>query len=162
MTATMKDKLELIARDNGSEAVMLKLAEECSEYAAAVSKCLIGEGSREEVLKELADVRVVDRQADIVMHPEEVVKVHKIMEAKIERQVERIEGRKQKTRSKGDNIRKMLQTDEGLADFMLEHNICDEIGFCKNTPECSDWTDKGKSIPDEWCRQCLIKWLKEE
>ena len=62
----------------------------------------------------------------------------------------------------GDNIRKMLQTDEGLADFIMEHNICDEIGFCKNTPECSDWMDDGKSIPDEWCRECLIKWLKEE
>ena len=38
-----------------SEVVMLKLAEECNEYAAAVAKYLIGEGSREDILEELAD-----------------------------------------------------------------------------------------------------------
>ena len=141
---------------------MLKLAEECNEYAAAVAKYLIGEGSREDILEELADVRAIDRQADIVMHPEEVAKVHEIMEAKIDRQMERIQARKQKTRSIGDNIRRMLQTDEGLADFMLEHNICDGIDFCKNTPECRDLADNGGALPDEWCRQCLIKWLKKE
>lgn len=90
MITTMKDKLELIAKDNGSEVVMIKLAEECSEYAAAVAKYLIGEGSMAAVLKELADVRAVDRQADIVMAPEKLAYVHEIMEAKIERQLERI------------------------------------------------------------------------
>ena len=27
--------------------------------------------------------------------------------------------------TRGDDIRRMLQTDEGLADYMMEHNICD-------------------------------------
>ncbi len=86
----MKAKLELIAKDNGSEVVMLKLAEECSEYAAAVVKYLIGEGSREDVLEELADVRTVMEENEIVMDPAELARVHKIMRAKIDRQMERI------------------------------------------------------------------------
>lgn len=64
--------------------------------------------------------------------------------------------------TRGDNIRRMLQTDEGLADYMMEHHISDGIDFCGNDQKCDDRTDNEKSIPDEWCRQCLIKWLKEE
>jgi NTP pyrophosphatase (non-canonical NTP hydrolase) len=73
---------------------MLKLAEECSEYAAAVVKYLIGEGSREDVLEELADVRTVMEENEIVMDPAELARVHKIMRAKIDRQVERIQARR--------------------------------------------------------------------
>lgn len=40
--------------------------------------------------------------------------------------------------TKGDNIRRMLATDEGIADFFMEHGIDDGIDFChsENKPEC--------------------------
>ena len=65
--------------------------------------------------------------------------------------------------TKGDNIRRMIQTDDGLADFMMEHGIADEISFCGNRLECDERLDTEKEeIPQEWCKQCLIKWLEEE
>lgn len=64
--------------------------------------------------------------------------------------------------TRGDNIRQMLQTDEGLADFMREHNIDDGINYCQHGRDCFRLSGAGKEIPDEWCRQCLIEWLREE
>lgn len=68
--------------------------------------------------------------------------------------------------TKGDNIRRMLATDEGIADFFMEHGIDDGIDFChsENKPECEKLVNiqGGGSVPDEWCRQCLTEWLKKE
>ena len=89
----MDEKIAFIAQDNGSEVVMIKLAEECSEYAAAVVKYLIREGTRDKCLEEMADVMVMVKQAEIVMSPWELDRIHEIMEGKIDRQVERIKAR---------------------------------------------------------------------
>lgn len=65
--------------------------------------------------------------------------------------------------TRGDNIRRTIQTDEGLADFMIEHGIDDGIEYCKSKPECDAlMEDCNETIPDGWCRQCLIEWMKEE
>lgn len=57
----------------------------------------------------------------------------------------------------------MLQTDEGLADFMIEHNIDDGLDVCKDRQECNTLLDSCRgTIPAEWCRQCLIDWLRKE
>lgn len=64
--------------------------------------------------------------------------------------------------TRGDNIRRMLETDEGLADFFIEHGISDSIVFCTNKPECDEKLDSGETVPDDWCRKCLIEWIKEE
>nr|WP_288975922.1 hypothetical protein [uncultured Blautia sp.] len=64
--------------------------------------------------------------------------------------------------TKGDNIRRMLETDEGIADFLMEHGIENIISFCRCKPECNIWLDTEKEgIPEEWCKQCLIEWLEE-
>ena len=61
----------------------------------------------------------------------------------------------------GDKIRAM--TDEELADaIMKDHNIAYAIDFCHSDEKCSDYMDDGNSIPEEWCKRCLIRWLKEE
>lgn len=65
--------------------------------------------------------------------------------------------------TRGDNIRRLIQTDEGVADFMIEHGIDDGIDYCTDKPECEDLlADSNKVVPDGWCRQCLIEWLREE
>lgn len=64
--------------------------------------------------------------------------------------------------TRGDNIRKIIETDDGLADFLIEHGLSVRIDFCKNKPECSDLMDCEKTVPDEMCRQCLINCLKED
>ena len=64
--------------------------------------------------------------------------------------------------TRGDNIRRMLQTDDGLADFFIEHGINDGIIYCANKPECDEKLDSGETVPDEMCRQCMIEWLEEE
>ncbi|MEY8536748.1 hypothetical protein AALH30_25075, partial [Blautia pseudococcoides] len=66
------------------------------------------------------------------------------------------------TMTKGDNIRRMLETDEGIADFLIEHGIDDAVSFCRNRRECDERLDTEKGgISKDWCRQCLIKWLEE-
>lgn len=64
----------------------------------------------------------------------------------------------------GDKIRELVRTDEGLADFLRERNADDGINYCHNRPECQEYLDipGGATIPENLCRDCLIKWLKEE
>lgn len=65
--------------------------------------------------------------------------------------------------TRGDSIRHMVRTDEGLADFMIEHGADDGIDYCQNNRECDKLLeDSSKTVPDEWCRRCLIDWLREE
>lgn len=56
-----------------------------------------------------------------------------------------------------DNIRRMVQTD-GLGRFLIESGI----DYCADKPECDEKLDNGETVPDDWCRKCLIEWLKEE
>ena len=47
--------------------------------------------------------------------------------------------------------------------FELENKeLCKVIPFCKSTDECTDIMDSGELIPDELCKQCLVKWLQSE
>ena len=55
----------------------------------------------------------------------------------------------------GDRIR--AKTDEELIPF-----IDGKIDFCKRSMECSLMLEADKEIPEEWCRQCAIDWLRTE
>lgn len=60
-----------------------------------------------------------------------------------------------------DKIRAM--TDEELANFLYRFNDIDEkVKFCTNKKVCIDLLDKGDTLPDEWCKECLLEWLKSE
>lgn len=54
-----------------------------------------------------------------------------------------------------DRIRAM--SDQELASFWADHY--DE--FCPNKPECGDILDVEGSIPDEWCVNCVLEWLRQ-
>ena len=61
----------------------------------------------------------------------------------------------------GDRIRAM--SDEQLADFL--NNITEDeglVGYCQNKKICEDKLDRDDVIPYEWCRQCLVDWVKKE
>lgn len=63
--------------------------------------------------------------------------------------------------SNGDKIRRM--SDEELADAMLEiEDIEAYAPFCGSLTKCDEIMDKGELIPEEMCKQCLLKWLKME
>ena len=57
--------------------------------------------------------------------------------------------------SNGDRIRCM--SDEQLAEYFATNT--DE--FCKNLPECGELLDADMHIPEEMCKACVLKWLKE-
>lgn len=60
-----------------------------------------------------------------------------------------------------DRIRNMA--DEELAEFLYRFNdIDEEVKFCINKKVCNDWLEKEDTIPDGWCKECLVKWLKSE
>lgn len=115
----MKDKLKQIADHYGIQIQAVKLVEECAEFAASSSKVfyyislLDGtshapisradvheqfEFAREENAKELADVLLMARQVEYLLEgePELRAKIDKFMEAKIERQLKRMEKEKAK------------------------------------------------------------------
>lgn len=115
----MKDREKQIADFYGLEVQAIKLVEECAEFAASSSKVfyyislLDGtshapisradvheqfEFAREENAKELADVLLMARQMEYLIdqRPEFREKINKLMEAKIERQLKRMEKEKAK------------------------------------------------------------------
>ncbi len=63
--------------------------------------------------------------------------------------------------TRGENFRKQVSTDEGLAKF-IEENL--EIEFCPEKPKCRELFDTGHAdeIAEEECHQCLVKWLQSE
>lgn len=115
----MNDKLKQIADFYGLEIQAAKLAEECAEFAASsskvfyyysllddrsstpVSRAIVREQfeiAREQNAEELADVLMVAKQVEYLLEgePELRAKIDKHMEAKIERQLKRIEEEKRK------------------------------------------------------------------
>lgn len=115
----MKYREKQIADFYGLEVQIIKLAEECAEFAASSSKMfyyysLLDDRSstpvsragvreqfeiaREENAKELADVLLMARQVEYLLEgePELRAKIDKLMEAKIERQLKRMEEEKAK------------------------------------------------------------------
>lgn len=115
----MNDKLKQIADFYGLEIQVAKLAEECAEFNAAVFKhdyyenlrhgysngridfAVIAKKSIEahdKMIEELADVLLMARQVEYLLEgePELKEKIDKHMEAKIERQLKRMEEEKAK------------------------------------------------------------------
>lgn len=115
----MNDKLKRIADFYGLEIQAAKLAEECAEFAASnskvfyyysllngmsytpISKAVVREQFeivREQNAEELADVLLMARQVEYLLEgePELKEKIDKHMEAKIERQLKRMEEEKAK------------------------------------------------------------------
>lgn len=115
----MDNRLKQIADFYGIEVQAVKLAEECAEYSAAAIKvnyhvARLEYGSytafnsdhiyeelfeaREKGTKELADVLLVARQMEYLIdqRPELRTRIDKLMEAKVERQLKRIEEEKRK------------------------------------------------------------------
>lgn len=50
-----------------------------------------------------------------------------------------------------------------MADVLIKTGICDHIDSCPSTDECYDFLDShDQGVPQEMCRECMIKWLTEE
>ena len=115
----MKDREKQIADHYGLEVQAVKLAEECAEFSASsskvfyyisllddrshtpISRAIVREQfevAREQNAEELADVLLVARQVEYLLEGEPVLraKIDKLMEAKIERQLKRMEEEKAK------------------------------------------------------------------
>lgn len=130
----MKDKLTLIADHYGLGTQLLKLAEECSEYSAASAKWnvynrLLSKTGRNrfkekrdaaavDCMKELADVLVLARQVEYLMEsdPEFKTEVEKLMDAKCNRQIARIDEELQCSQSDKLDLKDTI-------DFMLSGSV---------------------------------------
>ena len=56
-----------------------------------------------------------------------------------------------------DRIRSMSDAD--LAAFL--QSILDGDTYCTNKPKCGEMLNTEDGIPDEWCAQCLLAWLRK-
>lgn len=106
----MQDKITKIADHYGLDAQLIKMAEECAEYSAAVLKTTFYreqvdqgaekkrhfgprvEAASDAMFKELADVMVLCRQIDYFMdiHPQLKTRIEELTEEKCDRQLRRI------------------------------------------------------------------------
>lgn len=78
------------------------------------------------------------------------------VDIEIDRECDKYEGI-----TNADRIRNM--TDEELAEHIITtpaYETC--IKFCKNREECYAIMEMDNDIPEEWCKQCLLEWLKKE
>lgn len=130
----MKDKLILIADHYGLGTQLLKLAEECSEYSAASAKWNVynrllsktglnrfkekRDAAAVDCMKELADVLVLARQVGYLMEsdPDFKTEIEKIMDAKCDRQLARIEEELQSTQNDKLDLKDTI-------DFMLSESL---------------------------------------
>ena len=62
-----------------------------------------------------------------------------------------------KIKTNADRIRSM--TDEELAKALYQ--MLDGDVYCTNKPECGKMLNTDDGIPDEWCAQCLLNWLRQ-
>jgi hypothetical protein len=60
-------------------------------------------------------------------------------------------------KTNADRIRSM--SDEELAAAL--HQMLDGDVYCTNKPECGEMLNTEDGIPDEWCAQCLLNWLRK-
>lgn len=75
--------------------------------------------------------------------------------------MERMKSMAKKPQTNADRIRSM--TDEELAELLYSLQTEDLDGmFCKTEDKCEEMMDSGDEIPKSMCKQCLVKWLKEE
>lgn len=89
--ATLEEKIQYMARENGINFLVSKLAEECSEYAAAHLK-IVSEGMAPDRMlheeEELADVINIIRQIESLMDEASRRKINTIIESKIDKKAE--------------------------------------------------------------------------
>lgn len=93
---TNKEKIVLIAHNNGLELALDKLAEECAEYAAARIKDNIGGEVPNQFLFEFADVVIMVEEVKLLikeLHPGLSEIIQKEIENKLDRQLQRIKER---------------------------------------------------------------------
>lgn len=85
----MNQNIKRIAKHYGFCHQVNKTVEECGEFIAALSKLANDEGSRKDVLEEMADVLVMLEQVQyfLCINSSEL---HKVMEAKVCRQIRRM------------------------------------------------------------------------
>ena len=66
------------------------------------------------------------------------------------------------TRTNGDRFRELIQSDEGLCDFIFKHNIDESIKFCAAREECREKIERDEfDAFGEDCKRCLMRWLKQ-
>lgn len=93
---TNKEKIALIAHNNGLELALDKLAEECAEYAAARIKDNIGGETINRYPYELADVVIMVEEVKLLIEdsrPGLSKIIQKEIESKLDRQLQRIKER---------------------------------------------------------------------
>lgn len=90
---SMEDKIRLLAQANGKDYILSKLAEECAEYIAAHLK-IYNDGidaiKLADRVSELADIRVLIRQLEVVCTQEERMLIEDEMKLKVDRALTRM------------------------------------------------------------------------
>ena len=85
----MNQNIKYIAKHYGFQHQAIKTVEECSEFIVALSKLANDEGNRADVVKEMADVMVMLQQMQYFLNIDSAL-LHKTMETKVHRQLERM------------------------------------------------------------------------
>ena len=85
----MNQNIKRIAKHYGFQHQVKKTTEECGEFIVALSKLANDEGSRKDVLEEMADVMVMLQQMQYFLNID-LALLHTTMEAKVHRQIERM------------------------------------------------------------------------
>ncbi len=88
----MNQNIKHIVKHYGFQHQVKKTTEECGEFIAALSKLANDEGSRKDVLEEMADVMVMLEQMQYFLNIDAAL-LHKTMETKVRRQLERMNQR---------------------------------------------------------------------
>ena len=65
--------------------------------------------------------------------------------------------KQQKPLTRAELIRQL--TDEEMADLITRCFDVVDLGYCQNRQECEEMIKTG-TTPTEWCRACLLEWLK--
>lgn len=85
----MNQNIKRIAKHYGFQHQVKKTTEECGEFIVALSKLANGEGTQADVLEEMADVMVMLQQMQYFLNIDSAL-LHKTMETKVHRQLERM------------------------------------------------------------------------
>ena len=85
----MNQNIKHIAKHYGFQHQVKKTTEECGEFIVALSKLANGEGTQADVVEEMADVLVMLQQMQYFLCINQY-ELHKAMETKVRRQLERM------------------------------------------------------------------------
>lgn len=85
----MNQNIKHIARHYDFQHQVKKTTEECGEFIVALSKLANDEGTQADVLEEMADVMVMMQQMQYFLNIDSAL-LHKTMETKVHRQIERM------------------------------------------------------------------------